>query len=340
MDSITQAALGAAVGEAVLGRKIGNKAPLWGAFLGTVPDLDVFVNPLLDSVEQLSFHRGPSHSILFALLAAPVFAWLFQRIHRSADVSFGRWSWFVFLCIVTHPLLDTLTNYGTQLFWPFTDYPATWATVGIIDPLYTLPLLGGVVTAMFMKSPARRLRWNRLGLIFSSAYLLFTMGNKLYVESTFKTALQNQEIPYERMMTAPTVLNNLLWNGFAENDTAVWVGVYSVLDKDEDIRFRHFSKRLDLVAGNLNDAPLRKLLWFSQGYFLLEEKDDTLYFNDIHVGSRDAFIGENDSFIFRFRLQKTNTPEPRIEGFEQITMSLDVDSATWNTFWTRMWGEK
>lgn len=339
MDSITQAALGAAVGEAVLGRKIGNKAPLWGAFLGTVPDLDVFVNPLLDSVQQLSFHRGPSHSILFALLAAPVFAWLFQRLHRSADVTFGRWSWFVFLCIVTHPLLDTLTNYGTQLFWPFSDYPATWATVGIIDPLYTLPLLAGVVVAMFMRSPAGRVRWNRLGLILSSAYLLFTMGNKINVDSAFSSALERQGIPYTSMMTTPTVLNNLLWNGFAENDTAVWAGVYSVLDEDRDIQFQHFSKRLDLVAGNLNDIPLQKLLWFSQGYFFLEEQGDTLYFNDLHVGRRDAFIGDSGAYIFRFRLQRNSPSDQTIGNFEQVAMSLDVDSATWDRFWTRMWGE-
>ena len=38
MDSVTQIVLGAAVGELVLGRKVGNKAILWGAIAGTIPD--------------------------------------------------------------------------------------------------------------------------------------------------------------------------------------------------------------------------------------------------------------------------------------------------------------
>ena len=116
MDSITQAALGAAVGEVVLGKKVGNKAPLWGALLGTLPDLDVFFNPLMSQVEQLSFHRGPSHSLLFAVVLAPLIGLGLARLHRRSNLSWKEWGFFAFLCIVTHPLLDALTNYGTQLF--------------------------------------------------------------------------------------------------------------------------------------------------------------------------------------------------------------------------------
>ena len=47
MDSLTQAVLGAACGEAVLGRKIGNKALVWGAIAGTIPDLDVVAQVFL-----------------------------------------------------------------------------------------------------------------------------------------------------------------------------------------------------------------------------------------------------------------------------------------------------
>ncbi len=36
MDSLTQIVLGASVGEAVLGKKVGNKAILWGAIAGTL----------------------------------------------------------------------------------------------------------------------------------------------------------------------------------------------------------------------------------------------------------------------------------------------------------------
>ena len=65
MDSISQLTLGAAVGEVVLGRKVGNKAILWGAIGGTIPDLDVLSAAFMDTIDQLIIHRGFSHSIFF-----------------------------------------------------------------------------------------------------------------------------------------------------------------------------------------------------------------------------------------------------------------------------------
>lgn len=41
MDSITQAVLGAAIGEAVLGQNIGKKGTFIGAAVATIPDLDL-----------------------------------------------------------------------------------------------------------------------------------------------------------------------------------------------------------------------------------------------------------------------------------------------------------
>ena len=72
MDSLTQIVLGAAVGEAVLGKKIGNRAMLWGAIAGTIPDLDVFVRYFTDPITATEMHRGFSHSLVFAVLMAPI----------------------------------------------------------------------------------------------------------------------------------------------------------------------------------------------------------------------------------------------------------------------------
>ena len=72
MDSLTQIVLGAACGELALGKKIGNKALLFGAIGGTIPDLDVFVGSWLfnNEIDSMAFHRGFMHSIVFAILAA------------------------------------------------------------------------------------------------------------------------------------------------------------------------------------------------------------------------------------------------------------------------------
>ncbi|MEM9847068.1 MAG: metal-dependent hydrolase [Bacteroidota bacterium] len=91
MDSLTQITLGAAVGEIVLGKKIGNKAMLWGAIGGTIPDLDIFANFVTDNISATAFHRGITHSIPFALLAPLVLGWMLHQIHGARDRSSRLW---------------------------------------------------------------------------------------------------------------------------------------------------------------------------------------------------------------------------------------------------------
>ena len=80
MDSLTQMALGAAIGAAIGGKKYGRKSVLMGAIIGTIPDTDVFLFVNSDPVTAFTYHRGFSHSILFALFATPLFVWLFSKI--------------------------------------------------------------------------------------------------------------------------------------------------------------------------------------------------------------------------------------------------------------------
>lgn len=82
MDSITQIVLGAAVAEACLGKKIGNKAMVWGAIAGTIPDLDVLSNIFMSPIDGLSFHIGPAHSAFNLLILSFVLAWLVHTIYQ------------------------------------------------------------------------------------------------------------------------------------------------------------------------------------------------------------------------------------------------------------------
>ena len=147
MDSITQIALGAAVGEVVLGRQVGRRAMLWGGICGLFPDLDLLV-PLNDAVKEFTYHRGPSHSLFVLAALTPLFVWLILKLHRHTVQSRNRWYGLVFLVFATHVLLDCFTVYGTQIFWPLKTPPIMWSTIFIIDPAYSLPLLIGVLAAL------------------------------------------------------------------------------------------------------------------------------------------------------------------------------------------------
>ena len=180
MDSLTQIVLGASVGEAVGGRKMGNKAALWGAIAGTIPDLDVFFRFIYSPIDAMHVHRGFSHSFLFALLFAPVLAQLIFYLYKK-KYDFKLLLCLSFLAIITHPLLDMFTNYGTQLFWPF-DFRVSLNTISVIDPIYTLPFLIFLLITLFLKKESHlRRKINRFSLILSCTYLLTGCIIKTYI---------------------------------------------------------------------------------------------------------------------------------------------------------------
>ena len=128
MDSLTQLALGAAVGEATAGRQVGRRALLWGAIAGTIPDLDVFI-PLGDAVSDFTYHRSFSHSLFVLAALTPFIVWLILKIHPGTAAYRKRWYLLVYSVFATHVLLDSCTVYGTQIFWPFITTPMTWSTM-------------------------------------------------------------------------------------------------------------------------------------------------------------------------------------------------------------------
>ena len=190
MDSLTQIVLGAACGEIVLGKKIGNRALLFGAIGGTIPDLDVFVGRFLygNEIQAMAFHRGFMHSILFAVLTCFVFGWITYKLYNSSKrmgtTTLKDWIYLFFLSIFTHPILDCFTPYGTQLFAPFSEYRVAFNTISVVDPLYTIPFLICLIIMMFYhRTRQKRTLWLKAGIYISSAYLFFTVVNKFYVDT-------------------------------------------------------------------------------------------------------------------------------------------------------------
>ena len=181
MDSITQLALGAAVGEAVLGKKVGYRAAMWGAICGTIPDLDVLIS-LGDPIRDFTYHRGISHSFFFLTLLAPFVAWIIVKAHSSTRQYRKQWLLLVWLALCTHPILDSFTIYGTQILLPFTNHPISWSTIFIVDPTYTLCLLLGVIFALCFRSSFGKYS-NQVGLFLSCVYLVWSIGMKTHVNA-------------------------------------------------------------------------------------------------------------------------------------------------------------
>ncbi len=328
MDSLTQVAFGAAVAEATIGRKVGNKAILWGAIAGTLPDLDVFV-PLGDAVRDFTYHRSASHSLFVLALAAPLLAWLITKIHPGTREHRGRWTLAMLLVLLSHPLLDSFTAYGTQILWPFSDSPVAWSTIFIIDPLYTLPLLIGVVAALVVtRETDRGHRIARFGLIASTAYLAWTVAAKLVVEARIEAALERQGIAHERIFTVPAPFNSLLWRAVVRDADGYYEAYYSVFDGAVEPRFDYFPSEESLLAGLEKHWPVTRLQWFSRGFYSVRQIDDAVVISDLRMGVEP-------NYVFRFKVADIGNPHPRPVVPEQLVPVRDWDLLP--RVWQRIW---
>jgi inner membrane protein len=310
MDSLSQVALGAAVGIAVMGRRTAVwKAALWGGVCGTLPDLDAFID-YGDAVSNMTRHRADSHALLWLTLLAPVIAAAIARLHGEWD-RWRRWALAVWLMLVTHPLLDVMTVYGTQLLRPFTSHPYGVGSVFIIDPLYTLPLVVGVAAALRSHS-LRGLRWNRAGLVLSTAYLAWSAGAQQWVAAQVHASLLAQGISAERVLVTPTAFNTVLWRIVAVDGDRYLEGFYSLLDGARPVAFDAFDRGTGLHAALADDAAVQRLAWFSHGFFRLAERDGVVRMADLRMG-------QEPFYVFDFELARRQSPtlapvEPRRVG--------------------------
>lgn len=305
MDSLTQIVLGAAVGEAVLGRKVGNKAMLYGAIAGTIPDLDVLAKQFTDTTRALEMHRGFTHSIVFSIVFAPFFGWLVSRYESYKD--FKGWSWLFFWAFVTHPLLDAHTTWGTQLFWPL-DLRLAFKTIFVIDPLYTLPFLICVILAMRQKrtSPKRR-KYNTAGLVISSSYLALSIVLKGLSYQHFKSALEEQNISYNEIQTRPAPMNTILWSANVQREDDYLMGSYSFFDMQPIVFYSH-SKNHQLLGDLVNDENVQRMIFISKGWYAINRKGESLYFNDLRFGLLNVEpIGQN--FVFKYKMTLNSSGE-------------------------------
>ncbi len=294
MDSVTQAVLGAAVQGAVLGKTQGRRALVYGAVLGTLPDLDVVIR-YADPVSMMTYHRGFSHSLFVLTALAALLAWLVRLRWPAAPYSGRRLFLAVWLVLVTHPILDAFTVYGTQLLWPIATVPESWAAIFIIDPVYTVPLLGAVLFAAVAGFTGRGSRALACALAFSTAYLAFGLAGRTLAEHRVSTALQERGIAVTELRAVPMTLTTLVWRVIAKTpDGHYYEAISSVFDRGPSEWLRY---PLNLPArAVLKDAPLHdRLRWFTGDWLRYDVIGRSLVVSDLRMGSPGQYI-------FRFKM--------------------------------------
>ncbi len=331
MDSLSQLALGAAVGVAVMGRRTAPwKAAAWGAVAGTLPDLDVFINhgdPILNMV----LHRAETHAPFWLTLFSLPLALTVARLHGEQAL-WRRWWLALWLALVTHPLLDAMTVYGTQLALPWTDQPYGVGSIFIIDPLYTLPLLLGTGVALATRMPARA-RWaNITGLVLSTAYLGVGVLAQQHVERVARAALAAQGVAVERLLVTPTAFNTVLWRVVVMSGPHYLEGFRSLRDSGPAMHFDRYDRGLALAAEVQALPGVQRIAAFSKGFHALREDGGRVLLSDLRMGQEPAYI-------FSFAVAQRHSALQALQPTVQVGARPDLQrSLPW--LWRRALGER
>jgi inner membrane protein len=341
MDSITHIVLGATIGDAMAGRRLGKKAMLLGAVVQSLPDIDFIASSWLDTSHDVAAHRGITHSLLFVLIMASLLAFAASRWYRGkgnyagaggavlsggsvrsggtarSGISFGDWWTFFGLQLFVHIFLDAFNAYGTGWFEPFSHYRISFNTLFVADPFYSVWLgISFLALLILKKNDPRRRSWAAFGLIFSSLYLCYCLTNKIRIDGRVEKELERPQISFRRYFTTPTPLNSWLWYIVAEDSVGYHTGYLSLFDRQRPIDFQRpldsqrlidfqfFPRNDSLLTPFRGQEDVRELLRFSQGYYTVEKWNDTLLvFNDLRFGQMRGWEDGHAHFVFHYFLQ-------------------------------------
>jgi inner membrane protein len=303
MDSITHIALGAVVGEALAGKKIGKEAMLFGAVAQSLPDIDFVASFWMSFSENLLAHRGFTHSFLFVVLTSAGLALVFDRWYQKPDMRFTPWLVFWMLQMTIHLLIDACNAYGVGWFEPFSHARVSAHCLFVADPFFSVWTGFAAAALLIMKRnhPAR-MKWVKVALLMSMLYVAYAFYNRHTIRKDVETALKENPIAYNRFLATPTPLNNWLWFVTVDIDTGFYVAHRSVFDRDQSIDFHYFPKNTEALRAYTDHESLQHLLRFSQGYYTVEAQGDTLIFNDLRFGQITGWATPENRFVFHYYL--------------------------------------
>jgi inner membrane protein len=291
MDPISHVLLGATLGYAGFGKKLGRSAALAGGLAAFVPDADIFIRSATDPLLAIEYHRGFTHALVFAPVGATLVASLWMLRRRWRPHAFAIW-----LCClvayVSHCLLDAATSYGTQLFWPFSQARAGWDLISIIDPIFTLALLVGLIAALVWRKTVAA----GVALSFCAFYLLLGGVQNSRAAAAQRHLAEQRGHRIERFEVMPTLANNLVWRALYVHDGKIYsdrirVGWFSGATVVEGWSLPLVTVT-DLTAAEQardQNRSFARFNWFSEGWVARKPTDATVLGDMRYSLSSEAF---------------------------------------------------
>jgi len=264
MDTITHALLGGTIGQAVYGKRLSSPVKWIGALSAMLPDLDVFYGK--PPFAHFKYHRGYTHAVFIDIMVGVALGalvwWIFKK-RGSQDKLKDCIGLFV-LALLSHPFLDLMTSYGTQVLLPFSQDRYAFNVIGAVDPGYTAILLIGLLLSAFIH------RWGRACTQISLALSMVYLGYCGYLNHTAEVMATNQlrDADYQgfNVTSYPTLFQPYLRQVVARKNDQVLVGFVSLWEPKPIHWNEAEDKREDPDVRNLSQSEIGQLFnWFAQG---------------------------------------------------------------------------
>ncbi|MFT5260754.1 MAG: inner membrane protein [Saprospiraceae bacterium] len=315
MDSISQIVLGSSVAYLVTGKQAPRLSLLAGAVVGTIPDLD-FIVTYADALQSTVAHRTWSHSWLIQTAVSPLLAYAASLY--LPKLNFKQWFWLIWLCLVTHTLLDCFTVYGTGALWPLPVSNIMQGSIFIIDPLYTLPLLFAVIVAWRRHKKGAR-ACVITGLVLSCVYLTWGLSIQQSVKQRLIHQLEKQGILSNQLLVTPAPFNSLLWRVVAVQEDAYFEGLASILDADPTIDLKRYDRNTQHLQ-QLREVPsFNAYTAFSHNFYTLENLEGEVIIKDLRMGFSPYLLFQFN--IARHVVDKVIATPPQFVDIRYLPMS-------------------
>lgn len=330
MDSFTHLFVGGAIAAAIAPPGHRRAALLAGAALSTLPDLDVLPLLLSDNpVVRMTWHRGATHSLLVLPWFGILLWWWFRRRGGRVAQAPTRWFWIFQAALLSHPLLDAFTVYGTQLLWPLPVRPAMWSSLFIIDPLLTLPLVVGCVLAAWFGARPVASKALVASLAFAGAYLGWSLVAKSMVDRIAARDLAAMGLRDAPRFSVPMPFNTLLWRVVALTDDGFVEGERSLVADRGPMVFRAHVSDTQALDAVREQPDVMRLLWFNHHFMKAEVRDDRVVLSDLRMGAEP-------DYSFRFAVAAREGDEWRAIPTEQMQWPWDARRRL-PDMWVRIW---
>ena len=273
MDPITQGTVGAAFAQSTANKNNILRIGVIGFLAGLAPDLDVLIRSSNDPILFLEYHRQFSHSLFFIPFGSLIVALLiFPLVKKSMSLKTVYIA--SFLGYATHGLLDACTSYGTQLFWPFSNERVTWNNISIVDPLFTIPILILVGTAI--KTRKRFFSFFAIG--WAAFYLSLGFVQYERALSAANELAESRGHNAERLTLKPSFGNLILWKSIYQHEQTFYVDAIRTVQSStvclgESIKIFNYQQHLPGLDKESQQAEdVERFRWFSQDYLGFDDE--------------------------------------------------------------------